>query len=112
MAYCMCRWCNLARMNGLELRRWQSKVKKNLSKQPDIFLICSKCGKGLPISQKTHKCSSSDIGTVRKMLEVIPETLKTKITYSILKEVQENNVSDPIKVTTNNEGNSVQAHLT
>ena len=67
-------------MNGLELRRWQSKVKKSQSIQPAISLICSKCDKGLPISQRTHKCSSSDIGTVRKMLEMIPETLKPKIT--------------------------------
>ena len=98
-------------MNGLELRRWQSKVKKSQSTQPAISLICSKCGKGLPISQRTHKCSSSDIGTVRKMLEVIPETLKPKITYSILKEMQENNGSDPIKVTPINGGNAVPIQI-
>ena len=98
-------------MNDLELRRWQSKVKKSQSTQPAISLICSKCGKGLPISQKTHQCSSSDISTVRKMLEVIPDTLKLKLTYSILKDIQENKSSDPIKVTPINGGNAVPIQI-
>ena len=45
------------------------------------------------------------------MLEVIPETLKPKITYSILKEMQENNGSDPIKVTPINGGNAVPIQI-
>ena len=107
---CTCRWCCLARMNGLELRRWQSELKSR-STHPDNSLICSKCGKGLPISQKSHQCSSSDISTVSKMLQAIPDTLKPKLAYSIIKELQEENSSVSVKVTPTSGGKAVPINI-
>ena len=51
--------------------------------------MCPKCGKGLPISQISHHCSSSDLAAVAKMLESIPEAIKPKLAHSLLKELQE-----------------------
>ena len=86
---CMCRWCKLARMNGLELRRWQKEVKERRHGEEKIGVMCPKCGKGLPISQISHHCSSSDLAAVAKMLESIPEAIKPKLAHSLLKELQE-----------------------
>ena len=87
-SYCSCRWCLLARMNGLEFKLWQKEIKKGREGKPDIQMMCQSCGKGLPITQKSHTCSSSDLETVSNMLQSIPNSLKPKITYSLLQELQ------------------------
>ena len=86
--YCRCRWCSLARMNGLELRRWQKQAKEEREGKDEIGMMCPKCGKGLPISQKSHQCSSSDMDTIANMLQSIPHSLKPKLAHSLLKELQ------------------------
>ena len=76
-------------MNGLEFRRWQKEVKESREGKPDISVMCPSCGRGLPISQKSHQCSTSDLDSVSNMLQSIPDILKPKLAHSLLKELQE-----------------------
>ena len=81
---CDCRWCKLARLNGLSFRRWQQEIRNRKQSKPPILCMCQNCGKGLPDTQVSHTCSSSDLQTVRNMMVSIPEQLKAKLAHSLL----------------------------
>ena len=51
---CTCRWCKIGRLNGNKLKSWLSAAKKSREDQPAIHTICSKCGRGLMLGQKTQ----------------------------------------------------------
>ena len=84
---CTCRWCKIGRLNGNKFKSWALAAKKSREGQPAIHTICSKCGRGLQLGQKTHKCSSSDLSTVNTMLQHIPSSIKPKLASSLLKEL-------------------------
>ena len=71
----------------MKLKSWVLSAKKSRENQPAIHAICSKCGKGLMLGQKTHKCSSSDLSKVSTMLQHIPSSIKPKLASSLLKEL-------------------------
>ena len=62
-------------------------AKKSREGKPVVHTICSNCGRGLQLGQKSHKCSSSDLSTVSTMLQQIPSSIKPKLTSSLLKEL-------------------------
>ena len=84
---CTCRWCKIGRLNGRNLKKWVFEAKKSREGKPVVHTIYSKCGRGLQLSQKSHKCSSSDLSTVSTMLEQIPSSIKPKLTSALLKEL-------------------------
>ena len=84
---CTCRWCKIGRFSGKKLKSWVLAAQKSRDSQPAIHTICSKCGRGLRLGQKTHKCSSSDLSTVNTMLQQIPSSIKPKLASSLLKEL-------------------------
>ena len=84
---CDCRWCKLARMNGLEFRKWQQGIKKSTPQL--ITYICCGCGKGVPATVKSHTCNVSDKERVKSFLESIPENIKGKLTVALLRDQQQ-----------------------
>ena len=63
-----------------------------MGKSP-IRRICGGCGRGILTSQNGHKCTSSDHDIVRVMMVNIPHRLKTKLAYSIIREITQS--ADP-----------------
>ena len=83
---CVCRWCKLARLNGLEFKRWQQELKKK--PQSPVALICGSCGKGVLVTASSHKCSARDKERIQTLVKSIPEEVKGKLTVALLKEQQ------------------------
>ena len=54
--YCECRWCRIARMNGLEVRRFQQEVEVGRKGKEEISVMFPKCGKRMPMSQIESDC--------------------------------------------------------
>ena len=83
---CTCRWCKLAKLNGLEFQQWQQKLKKE--KTPAISFICSACGKGVQDTEFKHKCSVYDKERVENLVQTLPDNLKGKMIVALLNEQQ------------------------
>ena len=83
---CTCRWCQLARLNGLDFRRWQQGLKKTTL--PAVTFICKDCGRGVLATASSHTCSVTDQERVQSLLQSIPEKVKGKLTAALLKEQQ------------------------
>ena len=83
---CTCRWCQLAKLNGLEFRKWQQRLKKE--KTPAITFICSACGKGVQGTELKHKCSVYDKERVENLVQTLPDNLKGKMIVALLNEQQ------------------------
>ena len=62
--------------------------------KPVIKHMCFSCGKGVPVNQKNHICSSSDLDIIKNMLQSIPEPLKPKLAHSLLKQIKEGQKED------------------
>ena len=89
---CTCRWCNLARLNGQDFRKWHSEMKILRDNKPQVTRICMHCGKGVSVKQKSHICNTSDVETVRNIIESIPTSLKSKLAAGLIKEIQQTKV--------------------
>ena len=81
---CSCRWCSLARLNGLEFRRWQTGLRK--VSHPAVTFICGDCGRGVLASVSSHKCSVTDQERVQALVKSLPAEVKGKLTAALLKE--------------------------
>ena len=85
---CTCRWCVLARVNGPNFLQWRKEKLKSQEQTSKICRICQECGKGIPLTQQTHVCCSSDLDTVKNMLENIPQPIKGKLAHALIKELE------------------------
>lgn len=81
--------CILARMNGPQFLLWKQDMKRSMKDKPSITMMCQSCGRGIPATQKSHTCTSSDLQTVNSMLETIPIQLKPKLAEAMLREMKE-----------------------
>ena len=86
---CTCRWCYLARLNGPDFQKWRASLNKSI--RPIITHICSDCGRGVPVTVKVHKCSTTDQDRVRSLVQSLPSQVKGKLTLALLKEQQDIN---------------------
>ena len=85
---CICRWCDIARLNGGAFKAWQVQTREQREGKPAIRRMCHQSGKGIPVNQKSHSCNSSDKAIVANMLQSISTSLKPKLAHSLLKELQ------------------------
>ena len=81
---CSCRWCVLARLNGLDFRHWQSKLKKK-GQETNIQRICEQCFQGLG-NVSSHSCSPTQVEIVRNLMSCLPDALKTGLALEVLQE--------------------------
>ena len=81
---CTCRWCQLGRMYGLELRRW----KKEVSGKPGrgaVERLCPTCFVGV-LENKSHTCCPTKVEAVRNLVATLPHHLKEQVALEILRE--------------------------
>ena len=110
---CQCRWCVLARMDAVQLQSFKKRIREENNTKPVISRMCHSCGKGVPVTQKSHSCKSSDLNIVQNMLKLVPAGLKGKLAHSLLRELQEeqNDVGATVQLPPANGGRNLVVHL-
>ena len=107
---CYCRWCKLARLNGLQFKQWQQGLKKWVT--TSITYICSCCGKGVAsLNTGSHTCSAADQARVKAMVQSIPREMKGKLAVALIRDQiskQSNSSTGSISLIDANGGNPVQ----
>ena len=104
---CSCRWCHLARLAGGELMKWRASLKKAPSSC--ITRICADCGRGVPVTVKTHTCIASDQERVTSLVQSLPSPVQAKLTLALIRKQQKKNSnSDLIALPQLEGGHSVQ----
>ena len=88
---CSCRWCALARMNGVQFRKWKNSLKK--TDKLKVAFICPDCGRGVASGTAQHTCSATDQERVQGLLQTLPEAVKAKLTVALVKEQQEQHLA-------------------
>ena len=92
---CSCRWCGYARLNGLQFKLWQSKMKETHTSKPSYTYICQNCRKGVQQSTLKHTCTSTDQERIQALVNSIPQEVKGKLTLALLQEQQAEYGSGP-----------------
>lgn len=103
---CTCRWCYLARLSGGELLKWKASLKK--LPNPCVRRICPDCGRGIPVSVKTHTCQATDQARVTNLLQSLPSPVKEKLTFALLKDQLEHNSEGVVNLPQLEGGHRVQ----
>ena len=105
---CSCRWCILARLAGMNFRKWKDGLRKKITGNPCITYICKECGKGVGSTVKKHTCHASDLDRVRALVESIPASVKAKLTLALIRDQQETACSSSFSLPQPQGGKKVQ----